>query len=320
MKKFILNIFSIIFIIIFLSQDVLAKEILEEDIEIAPKVFATYKANNLTITSYTKTWTKSMLEKLYIELLNNFHGDELSYLSDIYLYPDSPEGVNGLYYDNIYLQNGEYVLGENSCIKLFNADRYNTIEKIAYNLSHEYGHHYMIYNIMQKENIYYPDIRKSKYFKIRNLENYPVVCDETKKNYLYHWDILELMADDYVQLLGSSNAKKSYDYKSIDELLKEGKPLYDNKLAFNLRPQINPYLPLAADVDGLYSYILWIGGFTLKLEAPEKPKLDKIAVYKSIDNKPTYKITLQKPQRFIEKVKVLYMKLIKMLFVTLKKH
>lgn len=296
MKKISINIFFITFILVLFTKNVFANDVSTVlNFENKNKVVATYTVNNLTITSYSKSWTKPMLQKLYQELLNNFHGDELEYLSDIYIYPDSPEGVNGLYYDNIYLQNGEYVLGKNACIKLFNADRYNSIEKIAYTLSHEYGHHYMIYNIMKKENIYYADLRKCKYVKVRELENEPVIYDNTKNGYIYYWDILEIMADDYVQLLGSSNAKKSYHYKSIDELLKEGKGLYENVPAFNLKPQLNPYLPLAADVKGLYSYMLNLSGFTSSLNPPEKPKLDKIAITKTIDDKPTYTVSLQKP-------------------------
>ena len=134
MKILKINILSIFFILFLFKTDIFA----------TPKVYATYTANTLTITSYSKSWNKNMLKNLYVELISNFHGDEFDFLSDIYIYPNSPEGVNGLYYDDISLENNKYVLGSNAYINLYNGERYNTIPKIAYTLSHEYGHHYMI--------------------------------------------------------------------------------------------------------------------------------------------------------------------------------
>ena len=99
MKFFKITITSILFILFLFNISVFADEL---------KVYSTYTANNLTITSYSKNWSKSMLKDLYLELLNNFHSDEFDYLSNIYIYPDSPEGVNGLYYDDIFLENGKY--------------------------------------------------------------------------------------------------------------------------------------------------------------------------------------------------------------------
>ncbi len=289
MKFFKITITSILFILFLFNISVFADEL---------KVYSTYTANNLTITSYSKNWSKSMLKDLYLELLNNFHSDEFDYLSNIYIYPDSPEGVNGLYYDDIFLENGKYKLGNNAYINLYNGDENNTIRKISYTLSHEYGHHYMVYNLMKTENIYYHNLQDSKYVKIRNLNGTPVIYDATKKDYLYHWDIMEIMADDYVQLLGSSNAKMSYDYKSVDEILKENTTPYNNPNSFNLKPQLNPYIPLAADISGLYNYLLNIGGFTVASpKIPEKPKLNNVTGYMSLNNEPTYNITWNNPNK-----------------------
>ncbi len=289
MKFLKINILTIFFTIFLFKINIFAAPL---------KTYATYTANNLTITSYSKSWNKNMLKDLYVELLNNFHGDEFNYLSNIYIYPDSPEGVNGLYYDNISLENGQYILGNKAYINLYNGERYNTIPKIANTLSHEYGHHYMIYNLVKTENIYYNNLKNSKYVKIRNLEGVPVIYDTESEDYLYHWDIMEIMADDYVQLLGSSTAKISYNYKSVDELLKANENPYENPYSFNLKPQLNPFIPLAADIEGLYKYLLSLSGFKLNQpKAPIKPKLNNITGTIALNGEPTYNISWNNPNK-----------------------
>ncbi len=300
MKILKLNILSIFFIILIFKQNILAQDL---------KVYGTYKANNLTITSYSKSWNNNMLKNLYAELLNNSHGEEFNYLSNIYIYPDSPEGVNGLYYDNIILENDKYILGENAYINIYNGERFNTIPKIAYTLSHEYGHHYMIYNLIKNENIYYNNLKESNYVKIRGLEGVPVIYDVNSEDYLYHWDIMEIMADDYVQLLGSSNAKLSYDYKSIDEILKADENLYENPSSFNLKPQLNPYIPLAADITGLYNYMFNLGGFKVKEpNKPKSPKFNNITGSITLNREVTYNISWNNPNKdeLIEYTLVMY--------------
>lgn len=288
MKLLKINFLSIIFIFFMFSKNVFAED----------KVYATYTANNLTITSYSQSFTKPMLKDLYMELLNNFHGDELDYLKNIYIYPDNRAGVNGLYFDDIYIQDGQYKLGDNAYINLYNAQRLNSVDKIAYTLAHEYGHHYMVYNLLKKEGIYYHNLKDSKYVKIRNFGTQPVVYDTNKEEYLYHWDVVEIMADDYVQLLGSYKSKMSIQYKSVDDLVKEGKPLYDSIYSFNLKPQLNPFLPLAADVDGLYNYLISLGGFTVaKPKTPLKPSLKDITGYVNDNNQITYTLNIDNPNK-----------------------
>lgn len=288
MKLLKINLLSSIFIFFIFNKNVLAED----------KVYATYTANNLTITSYSQNFTKPMLKDLYLELLNNFHSDEIDYLKNIYIYPDNRDGVNGLYFDDIYIENGEYKLGDNAYINLYNAQKLNTIDKMAYTLSHEYGHHYMVYNLLKKEGIYYHNLKDSKYVKIRNFGTQPVVYDTNKKEYLYHWDVAEIMADDYVQLLGSYKAKMSIQYKSVDDLTKEGSSLYDNINSFNLKPQLNPFLPLAADVDGLYNYLISLGGFTVaKPKIPLKPSLTKVTGYVNDNNQITYNLYIDNPNK-----------------------
>lgn len=256
------------------------------------KIYDVYKVNNLTFTSYSKSWNESKLKELYLELLNNFHGEEFDYLSNIYIYPDNPEGVNGHYYDNVFIEDGKYIFGYGAYIKLFNGDVLNTVKKIAPVLAHEYGHHYVTFNMINYENIYYNDVNLSEYAKIRQLEKYPVQYIEGPNDYLYYWDISEILADDYVQLLGSYNAKGSTDFKDVEELLKEEiTEIPEYKSSFNLKPQINPYIPLAVEVEGLYLYFLKMAGFTnVSPNVIKKPVFSDIQVSKALNGEFTYKI------------------------------
>lgn len=282
MKKVKFAFLSFMFVLILSYKPVFCAE---------QKTYATYTAKNLTITSYSKAWDKDKLKDLYLELINNFHGDEFEYLSDIYIYSNSPEGVNGHYFDDIYFKDGNYILGKNAYINLYNGDRYNTIKEIAYSLAHEYGHHYMAYNLALSEGIYHNNVKDSKYFKIRKLEKTPVIYKETSK-YIYYWDIWEIMADDYVQLLGSSNARASIYYKSVDELKEENLPLYENVTSFNVKPQLNPYIPLASQVNGLYTYMLNIAGFTLaQPKKPILPTINNVKGYVNSNNEINYNIS-----------------------------
>lgn len=252
-----------------------------------------YNVGHLSFISYSKTWNEEMLKQLYLELLNNFHSSEFQYLSTIYIYPDSPNGVNGQYCEDIFIENGEYKPGKNAYIELFNGEKFKTIKDMAPILTHEYGHHYTIYNILNYENIYNYNLKDSEYFKLRNLKNYPVLLSNIEKNYLYHWDIYEILADDYVQLLGSSTAKNSKDYKDVLEQLNlNSQNNFQNHHAFNLKPQINPYLPLAAEVDGLYNYFLKIGGFTSRQNKLVKyPTFKELTVETTLNNELMFKIS-----------------------------
>lgn len=244
------------------------------------KVCGEYTAGSLKIISYSSSWDSGKLAALYKELLNNFYGDELAYLGEISLYPNSPNGVDGYYYQDITLQNGRFMLGKNAKIALYNCERHNTVEKIAGNLSHEYGHHYTTVNIFLTEGKLYNEEGATKYYEIRELDKYPVVYSYSDPNYSYAWDIGEILASDYVQLLGSPNAKRSVEYlDSAEKLIYNRMDNMNYEDGFNLNPQINPYLPLAAHVKGLYTYMLSISGYTAEkkalLKAPAISSIEK---------------------------------------------
>lgn len=279
--KYILLIFMFVIFTPFSSSFVFAKDYTK---------IASFKKDTLTITSYSKSWTEDKLKQLYNELIKNVTSNEFTYLKNIEIYPDSPMGVNGHYFDDVNIIDSKYVYGNNSSISLYNGEKYNTVALMAPILSHEYGHHYITFNMLEKENIYYNDIENSKYAKIRKIDSFPIYYIGSSATYEYHWDIIELLADDYVQLLGSPYAKLSKDYKSSDELV-YNKNFNNSGVFFNLKPALNPYIELASKVPGLYSYLLELGGYT---NAPpllkKEPILSKLEIDKDLSGEPTYKI------------------------------
>jgi len=234
----------------------------------------------IKVVSYTSTWnSEEKLQKVYDELLLNFHSNELNYLSHIYLYPDSPEGVAGLYHTEYSINsNGEYEYHDKRYIELFDIIKHNEVEDFAGNLSHEYGHHFTMFHLIQGENKFFADLYDTGYAKVRNFEKYPNVkhySDLEGLDYSHKWDVTEIAAEDYVQLFGSKTAKKSTDYKDITEKIRDNQSeYYTTSNSFNLFPQENLDIPLAANVDGLYEYWLNLAGYTSKLMKPDEfPKL-----------------------------------------------
>lgn len=228
------------------------------------------------IVSYSKQWDSAeKLEEVYNELLNNFYSDEINYLDSIYIYPDSPEGINGAYYESSTINNrGKYSYENNAYIELFNGDEYVDISQLALTLAHEYGHHFTFYYLITSENKYYNEWYDTKYAQIRQLHKYEDINYGTldEISYTHQWDIAEILAFDYVQLFGSELAKKSFDYKDITERINEGIVDYYTPNNFNLLPQENLILPLAADVDGLYEYWLDLAGsYGCQPKLQEKP-------------------------------------------------
>jgi hypothetical protein len=266
------------------------------------QVYGSYSVDNLTLTSYSTKWNDEKLKKLSEELKNNFTSDEYGLLASIVIYPNSPTGYNGEYFEDISIKNGEYVIGGNAKINLYNGDRYDSIEKIAPIVSHEYGHHYTAVNILKSEGRYSNDWQNSTYAKLRKLSEYDKVCiDSSDENYSYRWDITELAANDYYELLGSDTGKTSLDYPDTEEQLEideyvRKNPSYQteydfSKTAYNAMPQKNLDLPLAADVDGLYEYFLQLGGYTDKNQGLTKyPRLSDIS-YSDTEVGRQYKVT-----------------------------
>ncbi|WP_341878189.1 S-layer homology domain-containing protein [Defluviitalea saccharophila] len=240
----------------------------------------TYEGDKgIKIISFSKNWTsQEKLKSVYDELLKNFHGEEITYLSNIYIYPDSPDGVAGNYYEDYEISNeGKYVYKKGRYIEIFNGNQYKDVSQFAWVLSHEYGHHFTLYYLLTKENKHFNQWEQTKYAQIRGLTKYKEVeyYSVNDTGYIHKWDVAEIAAEDYVQLFGSPTAKKSTDYKDVKERVEQNiKDYYYSTDSFNLLPQENLSLPLAADVSGLYLYWLGLAGYTtVEPSLPSKPVL-----------------------------------------------
>lgn len=244
------------------------------------KPLGMYKGEKgVSIVSYSYNWvSEKSLKAIYNELLKNFHGEEIYYLSNIYIYPDSPDGITGSYYEDYEINSeGKYVYKDGRYIEIFNGNKYTDVSQFAEVLSHEYGHHFTLYYLLTKENKHFNQWKDTKYAQIRGLKDYKEVeyFSVNDRSYIHKWDVSEIAAEDYVQLFGSPNAKKSTDYKDVQERVEQNiKESSYSSDSFNLIPQENLSIPLAADVHGLYLYWLELAGYTsLEPRLPEKPKL-----------------------------------------------
>lgn len=216
--------------------------------------------SGIKIISYCTQWsTLSKLESVHNELLKNRHGDEIEFLSAVYLYPDSPNGVASCYYPSYSSQDGRIVYHEDRYIELFNCKYYESIYDMARYLSHEYGHHFTFYYMTTQENMTSQQWVKSTYSDIRGLSDKPQITfqGDLSKPYVYEWDIAEILANDYVQLYGSSQARYQKDFLDVRERISEANtsPYYYDTNVFNVKPQDNLELELAGgDVPGLYDF------------------------------------------------------------------
>ncbi len=224
------------------------------------ELFGSVKFGGLTINSFSSEWDNAKLNELYAELLNNTHAYEFSFLGEINLYPDSRDNAAGMYFEDFSRRGNVFIFGRSAYIELYKANSRNTVALMAPVLAHEYGHHYTIFNMLNYEKRHYTDWGNTEYAALRFWGDKRVSYDSAAANYSYLWDITEIIADDYVQLLGSPNAKKSYDYTDAKESLDNGSGDIVQPKAFNKAPQSNPEIKLAADCTGLYEYMLEIAG------------------------------------------------------------
>jgi len=252
-------------------------------------VIATYTGENgVKIISYSNEWRYLyQLKAVYEELMKNGHGEEMAYLDAVYIFPEAKTGIASLYYDSYSKVGTEYVYNPGRYIEIYNGDELTEVKDIARILSHEYGHHFMFYYLVTEENIPKSKWINSNYAAVRGLKNYSQVTylGDTQHTYSHKWDIAEILSDDYVQLYGSTLARSSRDYKDVTERIAAGtNQYYYYYNDFNLLPQENLELPLAADVNGLATYFYLLTGIktnqVYNMDVPE-PKLSEINnVYK----------------------------------------
>lgn len=231
---------------------------------------AYYLPSGLIIRSTSEGWKGSGLKTIYKELLKNTHGDELDYLKEIVLKPGDSVGGDfaGDYHeesstltasiifnpliDSRYLS---FATPDYGYINLYNMNDYTDVKEIARTLSHEYGHHYTFHYFFEDD-----EKEGSDYYKIRGLEEYPEAIDY--KDYdeyleMHAWDISEIAAEDYAQLLGSPTSKEIGEYMDIREALYSPDMEYvgdTQSYYYNVFAQENPVIALAEQVKGLENY------------------------------------------------------------------
>lgn len=263
-----------------------------------------------SIVSYSNKWKGKKLVEIYDELLKNVHGKEITYVSEIDVYPGGSEldsndtqiaGTQSskqeyypVFFDfpSIVPSTFKYsVKPKVSVIELYNMDEYDNASQAARTIAHEYGHHFTDYYFL-KDN---ETALKSEYYNLRKLEDtgHEVVFDNWE-DYManYEWDIHELAAEDYVQLMGSPNAHKTAQYKDIKAISKlKNYQVEHNGNLINLLTQNNIYLPLADQVTGLRDYYYSFIG--LKNEYKPLDSIDFRLNKQKLSSK-SYKITWKK--------------------------
>ncbi len=232
-----------------------------------------------TIVSYSDQWTDGKLADIYDALLKNRHGDEIGYISQVKLYPGKDPGLDeemdssGERTDadidpNVFVDvpmlippglsyNAGIIVSD---ISIYYMDQYEDASEIAKTLSHEYGHHFTMFYFLQDDDA----AKQSDYFAFRNFEGFKdayghdVFYEDWNMYYENHmWDIYEIAAEDYVQLLGSPDTRRTMEYLDGKDLLDLDKDTYSPDVRdefINVYPQENIYIPLPDEIPGLRDY------------------------------------------------------------------
>jgi hypothetical protein len=269
----------------------------------------TYKTPmGFSIVSHSDKWTGEKLVDIYNELLNNKHGDEMMYVGEVDVYPGASEldsenatvaGTQSsrqefypVFFDlpSIVPNTLKYAINPKvSVIKLYNMDKFDSAAQAARTIAHEYGHHYTMYYFLKSDDA----AVESEYYKLRGLGSigHDVIFkdwDSYMQN--YDWDIYELAAEDYVQLMGSPNARVTENYKDVNDILMSSDDDYKvaaDDRTVNLFPQKNIFIPLADDIAGLRDYYYSFIGLENSLP-PLAPAAFNLAIDKRTKNGYTY--------------------------------
>jgi len=233
----------------------------------------------ITMISHSTAWNQEMLELLHYELLMNEHGDEINALYEVVVYPyDEEEGVAVATYTpgttavSFFIQFPAFpddfsidFPQDIGTITLYGGDTNTTIEGMASSLSHEYGHHYTFYYMFgfgqnRQDSEYDIDdsdsIAHTAYARLRDAEGLNLITSLSPgENYIQDWYryLVEVAAEDYVQLMGSPTTRKVINFVDVQQLIRgsEHPEFIRGRNAF---PQGNMMIPLANDVPGLKDY------------------------------------------------------------------
>jgi hypothetical protein len=210
-----------------------------------------------------------MLELLHQELLKNKHGEEMEILSEIVIYPwGGEEMILGTFSPAVTEMDftlsfpalpGDFsvpVTHNVGRIVLYGGDYNTTIESMASVLSHEYGHLFTFYHMF---GLVFDDLAGTDYAILREASRHGLITTgvEDMEFYLLNHNrfLIEVAAEDYVQLMGSPTTRQVGSFFDVRQMLIQG---FENPMFFgsyrNAFPQLNMRIPLASEVDGLREY------------------------------------------------------------------
>ena len=214
------------------------------------------------LKSYSQYWDEAQLHLLREELLKNRHGPELETLNEVRVmaqgdYTAAAKHTSDVKVVDFQLKFGalppEFTFPINldiSNITLYGDDN-RTVESMARALSHEYGHLYTFYYMLDGT----APMAKTAYANLRGCAENGLIADDNRADYWsnHYQYLVEVAAEDYVQLMGSPTTRTVTDYPDIWQSL-SGAVYPEGVAAANLLPQENLMLPLAAEVPGLADY------------------------------------------------------------------
>ena len=242
-----------------------ALESLNKETEIDPNIKYTYRTEEgFQMISYSDKWDVEKLQALYNELKLNKHGEEFELLYQVIVYPQPDSNASGDHQNLLESleiiidfpalpKDSNIVLFRNmGTIQLYNGDEYTKVSQMAHVLSHEYGHHYTFYYFFNNDKII-----NSDYEALRNVTEGEVLYywyNDYANYYANHqWYLIEIAAEDYVQLMGSPMTKNVENYTDINQRLHGAKANYQWH-SYNGTIQENMLIPFADEVDGLAEY------------------------------------------------------------------
>ena len=234
-----------------------------------------------TMISHSPVWNREMLENLYYELLLNEHGEEINALYEVIVYPfEEEEGVAAAMYSpgttavSFFIQFPAFPEDffiefpqDIGSITLFNGDTNTTIESMASSLSHEYGHHYTFFYMFgfgqnardsETNDLGNEDsLAETVYAGLRRAAEFDLISTVSQgESYFQNWHryLIEVAAEDYVQLMGSPTTRQVVDFVDVAQALRGSERSLNAGRARNAFPQGNMMIPLANDVPGLEDY------------------------------------------------------------------
>jgi hypothetical protein len=224
------------------------------------------------VISHSQAWNEEKLKLLYHELMMNEHGEEINILYEVVIHPEEDEYGNKLasytrsttavsFFIRFPALPHEFSVDfprAVGSINIYGGDTNTTVESIAGSLSHEYGHLYTFYHMFDFVIDEHDLIRDTTYAAFRGVSANNLLTDLQIDDEGYsqnrHRCIIEIAAEDYVQLMGSPNTRQVADFVDVRQVIDGAENPTGTFRARNAFPQENMRLPLPNDVPGLEAY------------------------------------------------------------------